>query len=155
LPFSPLTRQKELVEKIENSFKALVVGFDQLGQNVAKILEENGYLPMVLDRSLEKIEKLTHEGKTAFYGEATISKILESAHIKLARLLIITISDTGMAVEITKKAKELNPNLVVLTRIRQESEKASFKNLEVAYVCDEEETKDAFRQAILNLIEEG
>lgn len=93
----------------------VVIGYGPVGRTVSRILIDNGIQPVVLDMNIDTVKKLTAEGRHAIYGDAVKVEILRHAELESAAGLIIS-SSTAEAAGIIKAARELNPNLRILTR---------------------------------------
>ena len=99
-----------------NAHRAVVVGYGPTGRTVTRLLRENGIEPTVVELNIDTVRKLQEEdGVTAIYGDASERAVLKGAGADSAGSLILT-TDLGAAEEVIRVAREMNPNLYVLSR---------------------------------------
>ena len=95
--------------------RVIVVGYGPIGRTLSQILRENGMEAVIVDSNLTTVQKLLAEKRPAVYGDASEREILHHAGIEKAEGLLITAS--GVPAEtIVKAARELNPNIRIVTR---------------------------------------
>lgn len=94
---------------------AIVIGYGPVGRTVTRILSDNNVQPVVIELNIDTVLELNATGVQAIYGDATKSEILKSARTEEAAGLIISTS-TPEAAAIIAAARELNPEIRVLTR---------------------------------------
>ena len=90
--------------------RVLVVGYGPVGRTLRRILRDNGIQVVVVETNLETVQQLLSEGEAAVYGDASEREILHHADG-----LIIAASGAP-ADAVMKAARELNPNIRILTR---------------------------------------
>jgi CPA2 family monovalent cation:H+ antiporter-2 len=134
-----------------NANRAIVVGFGPIGQGVANMLEQIGYIPVVIDTNLDTIARLIKDHKEALYGDAAIPQILEAAHIDTAKLLVITSPEIATALNTIKAAQQLNPKIRIMARANYVSDQEQLQFPGIKVICGEEEAKEAFISALSKL----
>ena len=95
--------------------RAVVVGYGPTGRTVARLLQENGIQPTVVELNMDTVRALRQEGMSAMYGDARHADTLVAAGIRHASTLIISGADTG-APETIRAARELNPDQHIFVR---------------------------------------
>jgi len=98
------------------SQKAIVVGYGPIGRTVAQLLLDNGIEPTVIELNLDTVRRLRTFDVRAVYGDASRPEILAEAGIAKATSLILTSATGGLDAEIIRRAKEMNPGVLVLAR---------------------------------------
>jgi CPA2 family monovalent cation:H+ antiporter-2 len=98
------------------SHRAIIVGYGPVGRTAARLLQENGIAPTVVDLNLEVVRGLTAHGIHAVYGDATHAETLRQAGIASAEGLILSAAGMQSAAETIRLARELNPELRILAR---------------------------------------
>jgi monovalent cation:H+ antiporter-2, CPA2 family len=93
----------------------IVIGYGPVGRTVCRILLDNNVQPVVIEMNIDTVLQLNAEGLQTIYGDATRAEILRSARIEEAAGLIISTS-TPEAATIISTARELNPQIRILTR---------------------------------------
>ena len=107
---------EEMPEIDEAAHRVIVVGYGPVGQTLSRILKDNGIQVIVIEMNLETVQELRAQGESAVYGDASLREVLHHAGIEHADGLIIAAS-SAPADTIVKAARELNPNIRVLTRV--------------------------------------
>jgi CPA2 family monovalent cation:H+ antiporter-2 len=100
----------------------VVCGFGRSGQVLAQFLEEEGFTILAVDLDSQRVHGATAAGKTVVYGDASRREVLVSAGIHRASALVIAFADTAAALAILSHARELEPELPVLVRSRDDSD---------------------------------
>lgn len=100
--------------KLRNHF--IICGYGRMGSQVAKELDDNGVLTVVVDNNAEAIRRLRQEERTYIDGDAASEQILRAAGIEHARGLISAVDSDERAVYIVLAARALNPTLYILSR---------------------------------------
>jgi voltage-gated potassium channel len=120
--------------KMENSIQQLqqhviICGFGRNGKESAQILFNNKIPFVVLEEKNEKETDLEFDVPYFMKGDATKDEVLLEAGINNARALITTLPVDADNLFVVLTAKQLNPNLKVISRASQDS---SVKKLKIA-----------------------
>lgn len=110
----------------EDAHRVVVVGYGPVGQTLSRILADMGVLPVIIEMNIETVKKLRTAGSAVVYGDATHREILHQAGIEKADGLIVAASNLP-AQQIIEAARDLNPNVRVLTRARYLREAESLR----------------------------
>jgi CPA2 family monovalent cation:H+ antiporter-2 len=103
--------------------RALVVGYGPVGKTVARLLEDQGIEPTIIDLNMETVQSLKHAGKQAVHGDAEQREILEAAGAARAVSLIFTASGSPPEAMI-RAAREIYPKILILARSQYISDAA-------------------------------
>jgi voltage-gated potassium channel len=116
------------IEKLRGH--VIVCGYGRVGtQTVSELLAHNKDY-VILEQSKELLEDFRAEKKHLFLeGDATSDEILERAGIQTASALITTLPSDANNLFVVLSAKELNPNLTIISRA---SKSSSVKKLKIA-----------------------
>ena len=120
--------------KMENSIQQLqqhviICGFGRNGKESAQILFNNK-IPFVVQKEKNELETdLDFDVSYFMKGDATKDEVLLEAGIKNARALITTLPVDADNLFVVLTAKQLNPNVKVISRASQDS---SVKKLKIA-----------------------
>lgn len=120
--------------KMENSIKQLqkhviICGFGRNGKESAQVLHDNKIPFVVLEEKNELEADLDFEVKYFLKGDATKDETLLEAGIKNARAIIITLPVDADNLFVVLTAKQLNPDIKIISRASQDS---SIKKLKIA-----------------------
>ncbi len=96
--------------------KAIIVGYGPVGQTVVRLLQENGFTPIVIELNVDTVRRLRKENIGVIFGDASHTEALEVADASNADILILSTSGLPHAREIIREAKRLNPDVRILAR---------------------------------------
>lgn len=99
----------------------IICGYGRVGQNVAQLLETEGFPYIALDLDPARISEAHGAGYPVFYGDATHSEILQAAGLKRARALLISYDDAASASKIMAQTRLVTPEIPILVRTRDET----------------------------------
>lgn len=96
--------------------QAIVVGYGPTGRTVARLLNANGIVPIIIEMNLDTVRELRAAGFLSTYGDATHRETLQEAGVEDAAALILTSAGMHGSEEVIRLARELNPRLRVISR---------------------------------------
>ena len=128
--------------------KAVVVGYGPVGKLAAETLEDIGFDISIIDQNIDTIEEIKRTHRHAVYGDSSLRQILEAAGLATAKILIITPPTIQTHLSTIHLAKELNPGLDILCRVRYEADKNLLLPLGVQVICSEEEAARGIQAAL-------
>ena len=108
-------------QPVHHSSHVLIVGFGRVGQNVARLLEQEGFDWVALDLDPHRIQAARAAGDPVYYGDATSPDVLRAAGVERARVLFISYYRVSVALKILAQVRKLRPDLPVLVRVRDDS----------------------------------
>lgn len=114
----------------------LIVGYGQIGEYIAKRLENDFDTITIIDNNLEQVDNASHSGFKACYGNAQNESILIAAGTSQACTLLITVSDPASKIAICELAKRLNNNITVVCLSKSEDERIKLEEVGVTRVVN-------------------
>lgn len=111
-------RQYKMIEKMKNHY--IICGCGRIGQLICRELKADKMDFVVIDSDPEVIQKIEEEGFVYFRGDATQDKSLLGAGIKQAKGIVCVLPTDAENLYVILTAKELNPNIYVLSRSEEE-----------------------------------
>jgi len=102
-------------------------GYGRVGQNLARMLESEGYQYIALDLDPVRVREALEAGDNVYYGDSTRQQILNAAGIAKARLLVVTFDSPGNTFKILERAQKLRPEIHILVRSRDEAHLEEFQ----------------------------
>ncbi len=99
----------------------IICGFGRIGQNIAKILDAEGYKYFALDYNINLISNATKAGYTVAYGDSTQREILLAAGIRRSSILAICHDNVGSAEKTLNQAKLICKDIPVIVRTRDDT----------------------------------
>ena len=121
--------------KLENH--VIICGFGRIGQNIAKILDNEKFSYFALDYSVELINNAAKAGYTVAFGDSTHREILLASGIERASILVICHDNVGTAEKTLRQAKMINPDLPVLVRTQDDTYYSQLTNAGATEVIPE------------------
>lgn len=120
---------RKRVEKMIDALKDhyIICGFGRIGSLICKEFKANDLRFVIVEKSVETIEKLDEDGYLHMRGDATLDETLLKAGIKRAKGLISVVTSDTENVYITLTARGLNPDLYILARSGEEGSDIKLK----------------------------
>ncbi|MGD9893537.1 MAG: cation:proton antiporter [Dehalococcoidia bacterium] len=117
---------------IEARTHVVICGYGRVGSFVAETLRRRGYRYVVIDQDRRIVEQLRAEGVDAIYGSCTHPQVLGRARLERARTLLLALPDPITTRLAATHARELNPRLDIVARVRSRAEALSLRHLGVS-----------------------
>ncbi|WP_410507897.1 cation:proton antiporter [Methanosarcina hadiensis] len=111
-----IEEEKDVEPEIKDH--VIIVGFGFSGKTISKAAKAAGIPYVILETNPEIIKQEKGKGEKIKYGDATLETVLEYAGIKYARIIVVGISDAEATRKIVERAKELNPSICVIAKVR-------------------------------------
>jgi CPA2 family monovalent cation:H+ antiporter-2 len=99
----------------------IICGYGRVGQNIARLLEQEGFSYMALDLDPLKVREAHSGGEEVHYGDATRREILDAAGLERARLVVISYNDAASALRILEHVRQADAEKPVLVRTTDDS----------------------------------
>ncbi len=96
----------------------IICGFGESGRNLARVLKQNDIPYVVLEMNARRVKEARYEGEPIFFGDCSRSSILLRAGVRVARVVVLAISDPFSTRQAVKVAHTMNPAAVILTRTK-------------------------------------
>lgn len=118
---------QKIIKKMENHI--IVCGYGRNGMNVCQELNRLEESYVLIEKTESHLQHfLSSKQRQVIIGDATTEETLLEANIQKAKAMIITLPSDANNVFITLTAKELNPNLFIITRASEfSSEKKMYR----------------------------
>lgn len=139
--------------------RAIVIGCGETGQAAVKCLQQNGYYPLVIDRDIDRVEKLKKSNFKVFFGDASQFQLLEIVNLEQIQLIVIAIPEFKTTKRIIENIQHINPYTKIIARIREKKNLKYLEDIDIPFICDEESVSKDLTHLILkhlktaNLIE--
>lgn len=116
----------------------IICGFGRVGKWVGKMIESLNIPYIVVDYNRNIVNELNSKGIKVLYGDPSEKEILETAGIKHAKLMILTIPDGKIKEEIIALSQTINPEIRIITRAHSDDEALRLKTLKVDKIIQPE-----------------
>jgi voltage-gated potassium channel len=111
-------KMEKAIDKMNNHY--IVCGCGRIGYLICKELAAEKVDFVVVDNNPEVIQKIGEEGFVYFRGDAIHDKCLIGAGIKRAKGIVCVLPSDAQNLYVILTAKELNPNIWILSRSEEE-----------------------------------
>ena len=112
-------RGEESAENLQSIKDHVVIcGFGLSGQHIARVLKANRIPYIIVDLNEQRVRESRKDGEPIIFGDCTSSHILELAGIHRSRVIVFVISDPFATRLAIASARQLSPEIVVLTRTK-------------------------------------
>lgn len=127
-------------EKPEPDVKdhVIIVGFGFSGKTISKAAKSAGIPYLIIESNPEIVKQEKMKGQPIQYGDATFGAVLHHADIMNARVLVIGIADREATRKIVECAKEMNPNICIIAKVRDLQDMKSLNALGADEIIPEE-----------------
>src|SRR5215468_7508869 len=109
-------REEEATQEIAQREHVILCGFGRVGQNVARVLESQGFEYIALDLDPARIRAARQGGDPVIFGDSADEDMLMRAGIACATAVVISFSDPATALAILRSVRRMHPDLPVLVR---------------------------------------
>ncbi|MGV8080785.1 MAG: potassium channel family protein [Syntrophales bacterium] len=112
-------RLEKMIDRMNNHY--IICGCGRIGHFICKELHAEKVPFVVIDGSTEVIERIAEEGFVYSKGDATHDKCLIEAGVKRAKGVVCVLPSDAENLYVILTAKELNPNIWILSRSEDEA----------------------------------
>ncbi len=115
----------------------ILCGFGRVGQNVARVLESQGFEYLAMDLDPARVVMARQAGDPVIYGDSADEDVLRGVGIDKASALVISFSDPSTALAIVHSVRRLNKTLPVLVRTQDDTRVEELKRAGATEVVPE------------------
>ncbi|HEY8052208.1 MAG: cation:proton antiporter [Steroidobacterales bacterium] len=126
-------REDAATGQIARREHVILCGFGRVGQNVARVLESQGFEYIALDLDPARIRAARQAGDPVVYGDSADEELLTTAGLANASAVVISFSDPATSIGILRSVRRIRPDVPVLVRTRDD---ARLKELQDAGATD-------------------
>lgn len=131
-------RKQEGDEKRILDQHIIIVGFGVSGRNLARSSKLAGVPYTILEMNPDTVREQRQLGEPIHFGDATHLSVLEHLNIQNAKALAVVVNDPIAARRIVKVAREANPSLYIIIRVRYMQEISLLNHLGADEVIPDE-----------------
>ena len=99
----------------------ILCGYGRVGQNIARVLESQGFEFFAIDLDPERVRIARAAGDPVAFGDAAEEGMLQSAGIARASAVVISFSDADRSLRIIETVRRLRAQVPVLVRTMDDS----------------------------------
>ena len=94
----------------------ILCGFGRVGQNVARVLESQGFEYLAMDLDPQRVRVARQAGDPVIFGDAVEESVLQSVGLDRASAVVISFSDPDRSLRILETVRRLRGDVPVLVR---------------------------------------
>lgn len=146
--------ESESSEEVDGgNYRAVIVGHGPVGQSIARLLRENEIQSTIIELNVDSVRQLKAQGINAIYGDASHEETLKAAGVPNAATLILSPGRMAGLEQITRLARQLNPDVRILARTEYAAQMPVVERAGATQVfADELEMALAFTETILRAL---
>ncbi|KAA0974526.1 monovalent cation:proton antiporter-2 (CPA2) family protein [Pseudomonas sp. ANT_H12B] len=105
----------------------VICGYGRVGQSIGRALRNSQQPYIALDTDPVRVQEAAAGETCVHYGDSRRGELLTAVGLERARLLVIAVDQTDIALLILKEARRLNLTVPILVRTRDDSQLAELK----------------------------
>lgn len=106
---------------------AVICGYGRVGQSIGRFLHREQQAFIALDDNPERVQEAATEDSSVHYGDCRRGALLSAVGLERARLVVIAVDNTEVALVVLKEARRINADVPILVRTRDDSQLAELK----------------------------
>jgi CPA2 family monovalent cation:H+ antiporter-2 len=110
------------VESIEAERHVVVLGYGRNGQRLGRLLAAEGVRYIALDLDPDRVREAAAAGEAVVFADSTRREALVAAGVARAAAVVVTFAEAEAAVRVLAHIHEVNPEVPVIVRARDESD---------------------------------
>jgi len=105
----------------------VICGYGRVGQSIGRFLRNAKQPYIALDNDPVRVQEAASGESDVHYGDSSRGELLTAVGLLRARLCVIAVDQTDVALRILKEARRLNDQVPILVRTRDDSQLAELK----------------------------
>ena len=105
----------------------VICGYGRVGQSIGRFMRNAKQPYIALDNDPVRVQEAATEESDVHYGDSSRADLLTAVGLLRAKLLVIAVDQTDVALRILKEARRLNDQIPILVRTRDDSQLAELK----------------------------
>lgn len=105
----------------------VICGYGRVGQSIGRVLRKVDQPYIALDTDPVRVQEAAVNESCVHYGDSRRGELLVAIGLERARLLVVAVDKTDIALLILKEARRFNPSVSILVRTRDDSQLAELK----------------------------
>jgi monovalent cation:H+ antiporter-2, CPA2 family len=136
-PRTAVEREDAARAEIAHRDHVILCGFGRVGQNIARVLESQGFEYIALDLDPARIRAARQAGDPVLFGDSADEEMLETAGLTHASAVVISFSNPAVALGILRSVRRLRPEVPVLVRTQDDGRISELKDAGATEVVPE------------------
>jgi len=120
-PDTALQREEAATFDVAGREHVILCGFGRVGQNIARVLETQGFEYIALDLDPARIRHARQSGDPVLYGDSADEQMLRHAGLDTASAVIISFADPAVSIGIVRTVRRLRADVPLLVRTQDDT----------------------------------
>jgi CPA2 family monovalent cation:H+ antiporter-2 len=99
----------------------ILCGFGRVGQNVARVLESQGFEYVAMDLDPARVRTAREAGDPVVYGDSADAEVLGKVGLANASAVVITFADPATSIGIVRQVRALRADVPILVRTQDDT----------------------------------
>jgi monovalent cation:H+ antiporter-2, CPA2 family len=126
-PKTAIEREDAATQAVAKREHVILCGFGRVGQNVARVLEGQGFEYIAIDLDPVRVRTARQIGQPVVYGDSADEQVLEECGLATASTVVISFSDPRIALAILRSLRRLRADVPVLVRTADDTRSRELK----------------------------
>jgi CPA2 family monovalent cation:H+ antiporter-2 len=105
----------------------VICGYGRVGQSIGRFMRSAKQPYIALDTDPVRVQEAASGDSDVHYGDSSRAELLTAVGLLRARLLVIAVDQSDVALRVLKEARRLNAHIPILVRTRDDSQWAELK----------------------------
>lgn len=116
-----LDREDQSTAQLATREHVILCGFGRVGQNVARVLESQGFEYIALDLDPARVRAARQAGDPVMYGDSTDEAVLNRVGLETANAVIITFANPTFSLAIVRAVRAERADVPILVRTEDDT----------------------------------
>lgn len=115
-PQRTIVRELQATHEVSGREHVLLCGYGRVGQNIARVLESQGFEYVAVDLDPGRVELARQAGYPVAFGDAADEDVLESCGLAHANSVVISFAEPTVSLGIVRAVRRLRADVPILVR---------------------------------------
>ncbi|MEY2852922.1 MAG: hypothetical protein RL030_54, partial [Pseudomonadota bacterium] len=115
-PQRAIEREEAATSELAKREHVVLCGFGRVGQNIARVLESQGFEYIAVDLDLARVRPARQAGYPVIYGDSTDEDVLAACGLASASAVVVTFANPSVSVGIVRAVRLQRRDVPVLVR---------------------------------------
>ncbi|MGA3157914.1 MAG: cation:proton antiporter, partial [Steroidobacteraceae bacterium] len=120
-PIETIEREADATTELAARDHVILCGFGRVGQNIARVLESQGFEFLAIDLDPTRIRLARQAGDPIVFGDSSDEELLRNVGLETASAVIITFANPAVSVGIVRAVRRMRADVPVLVRTQDDA----------------------------------
>lgn len=120
-PQTALNREELATESLAQREHVILCGFGRVGQNIARVLESQGFEYIALDLDPVRIRAARQAGDPVLYGDSADEDVLQKVGLSNASAVIVSFANPSVSLSIVRSVRQMRADVPILVRTQDDA----------------------------------